>query len=261
MGNPRPFSKAVITEKAERSVRSGHPWVYGAEILNVTGGYENGSLIDVYSQKDRYLGTGFVNDNSKIRIRIISRNANDRFDESFWERRLRYAVEYRRTVMGADLDCCRLIFGEADSFPGLTVDRFHDILVTQTLSLGIDRIKDMLFPLLIRILREYGAEIRAVYERNDAGLRTKEGMSPNKRFFEAEGLSTGLDGHVVITENGIKYDVDYINGQKTGFFLDQKSTGQRWRALRRESAFWTALPTRVPSPSMPQKLARSMYAP
>ncbi len=218
----RPFAKAVISEKAERSVRAGHPWVYGAEVLDVSGVYENGSLVDIFSKKDRFLGTGFLNDNSKIRLRILSRNANDLFDRSFYERRLHYAVEYRKTVMGKDFDCCRLIFGEADFFPGLTVDRFGDILVTQTLSLGIERIKHMLFPALIDILRDYGVEIRAIYERNDVGLRTKEGMLPGKGFFEAEGLLSGLDGHVSITENGIEYDVDYIGGQKTGFFLDQK---------------------------------------
>jgi 23S rRNA (cytosine1962-C5)-methyltransferase len=218
----RPYVKAVITEKAERSVRLGHPWVFGMEILSVNGDYENGDLVDVYSKKDRYLGTGFINDNSKIRVRLISRNANDRFDRAFFERRLRYAVEYRKTVMGEDFDCCRLIFGEADSFPGLTVDRFIDILVTQTLSLGLERIKEMLFPMLISILREYSVEISAIYERNDVSLRTKEGMNQYQGFFKAEGLRTDLDGHVVITENGIKYNVDFINGQKTGFFLDQK---------------------------------------
>ena len=118
--------------------------------------------------------SGFINDHSKIRVRILSTNANDRFDRAFWERRLRYAVQYRQTVMGEqDFHCCRLIFGEADSFPGLTVDRFEDILVIQTLSLGIEQRKDLPFPLLVEILRESGATISAIYERNDVALREK----------------------------------------------------------------------------------------
>ena len=219
----RQFTKIQITDKAERALRRGHPWVFDAEVTEIHGAYENGDLVDVYSRKDRFLGTGFINDNSKIRVRILSTNANDRFDHAFWERRLRYAVQYRRTVMGeTDFRCCRLIFGEADSFPGLTVDRFEDILVIQTLSLGIERRKDLLFPMLVDILRESGAEISAIYERNDVALREKEGMQQYKAFYAAEGLATDLDGHVTICENGIAYDVDYINGQKTGFFLDQK---------------------------------------
>lgn len=219
----RQFTKIQITDKAERALRRGHPWVFDAEVTDVHGSYENGDLVDVYSRKDRFLGTGFINDHSKIRVRILSTNANDRFDRAFWERRLRYAVQYRQTVMGEqDFHCCRLIFGEADSFPGLTVDRFEDILVIQTLSLGIEQRKDLLFPLLVEILRESGATISAIYERNDVALREKEGIQQYKAFYTADGLANDLDGHVTICENGIFYDVDYINGQKTGFFLDQK---------------------------------------
>ena len=214
----RPYAKVKITPKGEKKLRSGHPWVFDAEITDLSGTIENGDIVDVYSAKDRWLGAGFYNANSKIRVRLISRNANDRFDESFWRRALTYAVDYRRTVMGEDdFKCCRLIFGEADRFPGLTVDRFGDVLVTETLSLGIERIKEMLFPALVDILRDRGAEITAVYERNDAALRLKEGMTQGKGFFLGSG-----DGHAEICENGIFYDVDYVNGQKTGFFLDQK---------------------------------------
>ena len=130
----RIYPKASITEKGEKALRGGHPWVYADEVTGISGEYENGGLIDVVSRKGRYLGTGYINDNSKIRIRVISRNANDRFDREFYARRIRYALDYRRTVMGADdFRCCRLIFGEADSFPGFTVDRFGDVLVTQVL--------------------------------------------------------------------------------------------------------------------------------
>ena len=218
----RNFVKVNITAKGERALRGGHPWVFSDEVTAVGGEYENGDIVDVYSPKDRYLGSGFINDNSKIRVRLVSRNANDRFDAPFWERRVRYAFEYRRTVMGPDFDNCRLVFGEADQFPGLTVDRFGSVLVVQTLSLGMERIKDILFPAMINVLREMGEIIDVLYERNDVAIRSKEGLAQGKGFYEYEGLLTDTDGHTEIVENGIRYDVDYINGQKTGFFLDQK---------------------------------------
>ena len=219
----RGFPAVTVTEKAERALRGGHPWVFGEEVTALEGAPENGGIVDVRSRKGRWLGAGFYNEVSKIRVRLLSRNPNDRFDENFWARRLRYALEYRRAVMGADFfSDCRLVFGEADQLPGLTVDRFGDILVTQTLCLGLERRKALLFPLLARLLGEMDAPVRAVYERNDVAIREKEGLEQGKGFFAAPGLETGLDGHVTITENGVVYDVDYIDGQKTGFFLDQK---------------------------------------
>ena len=223
----RDFPVFTVTPKAERSLRAGHPWVYGEEITAVEGGYRNGDMVDVVSSKGRYLGTGWVNDHSKIRVRILSRNANDTFDEAFFRRRVRYALDYRKTVMGpADYRCCRLIFGEADQFPGLTVDRFENVLVTQTLSLGMEQRKEWVFRALVEGLREDGAEIAALYERNDVAIRELEGLRQNKGFYLLEGLRDDLDGHVIITENGLRYDVDYIEGQKTGFFLDQKYNRQ-----------------------------------
>ena len=212
----------TVTDKAARALRGGHPWVYGEEVLETCGECRDGGIVDVQTRSGHWLGAGFFNSASKIRVRILSRNKNDQFDEAFWERRLRYAVDYRRTVMGADFSNCRLIFGEADGFPGLTVDRFESVLVVQVLSLGIERIKTVLISALVRILREYGQQIDAVYERNDVKLRAKEGLEQGKGFLTLDGLRTDLPGHVEITENGIRYDVDYINGQKTGFFLDQK---------------------------------------
>lgn len=223
----RDFPVFTVTPKAERSLRAGHPWVYGEEITAVEGGYRNGDMVDVVSSKGRYLGTGWVNDHSKIRLRILSRNANDTFDEAFFRRRVRYALDYRKTVMGpADYRCCRLIFGEADQFPGLTVDRFENVLVTQTLSLGMEQRKEWVFRALVEGLREDGAEIAALYERNDVAIRELEGLRQNKGFYPLEGFRDDLDGHVIITENGLRYDVDYIEGQKTGFFLDQKYNRQ-----------------------------------
>ena len=218
------FPRFTVSDKAERSVRLGHPWVYDTEILSGEG--EDGCLATVLSRKGRWLGTALFNSRSKIRLRLISRNTNDDFSESFFERRLRHAVDYRRTVMGPDFSCCRLIFGEADFFPGLTVDRFGSILVAQTLSLGMEQRKEMIFRLLVKILREEGETIDALYERNDVRIRELEGMEQGKGFFEMEGLSKDLSGVTEICENGIRYEVDYVNGQKTGFFLDQKYNRQ-----------------------------------
>ncbi len=217
----RPYVKITVTEKGERSLRARHPWVYADEVVAANGECENGDIVDVISGKGRFLGAGFYNANSKIRVRILSANANDRFDSAFWDRRLRWAVDYRRTVMGDDFSCCRLIFGEADGLPGLTVDRFEDVLVAQCMCLGMERIKSELYSRLVDIMLGAGVKISAVYERNDAALREKEGLEQSKGY----ALGSG-DGHVVITENGIKYDVDYVNGQKTGFFLDQKYNRQ-----------------------------------
>ena len=219
----RGYPRYTVTPKAEAALLRGHPWVYDAEILNIEGETDNGSLVDVLSKKGRYLGTGFLSQQSKIRVRLISRNANDRFDEAFWERKLRWAWDYRRTVMGPeDLNCCRVIFGEADAFPGLTVDKFNDLLSVQVLSVGMERIKGMLIPMLVRILREDGQTIRGVFERNDVTLREKEGMTQYKGWFPLAGEEFPISPITQITENGIKYLVDVENGQKTGFFLDQK---------------------------------------
>lgn len=223
MKTERSYPRYTVTPKAEASLLRGHPWVYDAEILNIEGETENGGLVDVLSKKGRYLGTGFLSQQSKIRIRLISRNANDRFDLAFWERKLRWAWDYRKTVMSeADLNCCRVIFGEADAFPGLTVDKFNDLLSVQVLSIGMEKIKHQLIPLLVRILREDGQIIRGVFERNDVALREKEGMTQYKRWFALEGENVPESPITEIVENGVHYLVDVENGQKTGFFLDQK---------------------------------------
>ena len=233
MKQERTYPRVEVTRKAENSIKSGHPWIYHTELVEGEAGCNDGALVDIISPRGRYLGTGFFNSHSKIRVRLLSTNANDRFDEAFWERRLRYAWEYRKTVMGDDLACCRVIFGEADSFPGLTVDRFNDILVTQTLSLGVEQRKSMLFPLLVRILREDGQDIRGVYERNDVAIREQEGMEQNKGFFPLDGSPVPESTQTEIVENGIRYLVDFENGQKTGFFLDQKYNRQAVARLSR----------------------------
>ena len=217
----RAFPKITVSAKGARWLAEGHPWVYESDILAAEP-CENGALADAVSEKGRYLGTGFFSEKSKIRLRLLSRNANERFDEAFWRRRLRWAWDYRKSVMGADLDCCRVVFGEADGFPGLTVDKFHDLLVTQTLSVGIERIKGFLFPALVEMLREDGQQLRGLYERNDAAIRSLEGLAQGKGWFALPGLPAPESALTEICENGVYYSVDVENGQKTGFFLDQK---------------------------------------
>ena len=218
----RSYPRFIITAKGTKWTEQGHPWIYADEVIREEGDCENGALADAVSEKGKYLGTGFVSRHSKIRLRLISRNANDRFDESFWQRRVQYAWDYRKTVMGGDISCCRLVFGEADGFPGLTVDRFSDILVTQTLSVGMEKIKDVVFPLLVKVLRADGQDIRGIYERNDVAIRELEGLPQNKGWYSLPGETPPDSTVTEICENGVFYRVDVENGQKTGFFLDQK---------------------------------------
>ena len=212
----REFPRFTVSAKGTRWVESGHPWIYEAEITDAPD-CENGALVDAVSEKGKYLGTGFLSLESKIRIRLVSRNANDSFNEDFWRRRASYAWDYRKTVMPGDTSACRFIFGESDGFPGLTVDRFSDVLVTQTLSAGIEKRKDTIFPILLETLKKDGQEIRGIYERNDVAIRALEGLEEGKGWFCGGGETV-----TEISENGIKYLVDFENGQKTGFFLDQK---------------------------------------
>ena len=218
----REYSSFIITKKGSAWVGTGHPWIYAQEIISKSTEPENGALVDALSENGRYLGTGLYSRESKIGLRLISRNANDRFDAEFWKRRIRYAWDYRRTVMGGDVSCCRVIFGEADGFPGLTVDRFSNILVTQTLSVGMERLKDVIFPLLAEVLRESGERIDGIYERNDVAIRALEGLEQGKGWYELPGEEHPQSTVTEICENGIYYAVDFENGQKTGFFLDQK---------------------------------------
>ena len=226
MKQERTYPAITVTKKGKKQLQQGHPWVYEGEVLSIEDGIENGAIVDVFSESGSYLGSGFYNALSKIKVRIFSRNANDVFDEAFWRRRLYHSYEYRKSVMNEDIDDCRLIFGEADFFPGWTLDRFHDILVSQTLSLGIDQRKDMLYRLILSILREDGQEIKGIYERNDVAIRKLEGMEECKGWADIEGYPNPESCMTQISENGIRYEVDVENGQKTGFFLDQKYNRQ-----------------------------------
>ena len=223
MKSNRPYEQVTVTAKGQTALAGGHPWVYDGEVTGLSGAVTDGDLVDVVGPKGTYLGTGFFNSHSRIRVRVLSRNANDRFDEAFWRRRIQYAWDYRKTVMGPDDSrCCRIIFGEADQFPGLTVDRFENVLVAQVLSLGMERIKPLLFRLLAEVLRGDGQDIAGIYERNDVAIRGLEGMEQNKGWYPLPGEAVPDFTSVDITENGIVYTVDFENGQKTGFFLDQK---------------------------------------
>ncbi len=222
MKTERNYPRLTVTKKAELSIKNGHPWVYGEEVTESVGTITNGCLADVFSGKGSYLGTGFYSEKSKIRVRILSNNANETFGEEFWTRRVKYAVDYRRTVMGADFSACRLIFGEADGFPGLTVDRFSDILVVQTLSFGTECVKDVILTALWKYMNDLGEKISGIYERNDVAIRELEGLSQGKGWWKSDLFTPPLSTTTQIVENGITYDVDFENGQKTGFFLDQK---------------------------------------
>lgn len=222
MKTERSFPHFTVTKKAAASVKNGHPWVYGEEILSGAEGVANGSLCDAFTEKGTYLGTGLYSEKSKIKLRLLSDNANEKFGESFFARRIGYAIDHRLTVMRDDFDCCRLVFGEADGLPGLTVDKYNDMLVTQTVSFGMDMRKDMIFRLLISELEKRGVTVSGIFERNDLALRDLEGLEQGKGWFMSDFIGHPDFTSFEICENGIKYTVDIENGQKTGFFLDQK---------------------------------------
>lgn len=225
----RPYPAYTVTPKAEAAILKGHPWVYADEITAAPAQPpENGAVVDVLSSRGRYLGSGLLSEASKIRVRLLGRNANDRYDEAFWRRRIEYAWAYRKAIYPAeDLQCCRVVFGEADGLPGLTVDRFGPILSVQILSYGMDRRKELLARLLAETLAADGEVIEGVFLRNDAALREKEGLSEGKGWLEVPGLVHPEKAETIITENGVRYHVDVENGQKTGFFLDQKLNRRR----------------------------------
>ncbi|WMJ87621.1 class I SAM-dependent rRNA methyltransferase [Anaerocolumna sp. MB42-C2] len=211
------MEKAIVKlKKGEgRTLKAGGMWVYDNEIDTITGDFENGDIIYVHDFDDYYMGSGFINTKSKITVRIMSRIKGQEIDAEFLRNRVKNAWEYRKKTV--DTGSCRIIFGEADFLPGIVIDKFSDVLVVQSLALGIDRMKDIIVELLRNCLKEDGINIRGVYERSDAKVRSNEGMERIKGF-----LGEPFDTKVQIIENGVKYMVDVEEGQKTGFFLDQK---------------------------------------
>ena len=219
MKKERTFPYAKITVKQEVSVRKGHPWIYADEITEQSESIDNGSFVDVFSLKGSYIGTGFYSAASKIRIRLLGNNANETYEDAFFERKVSYAIAYRRDVMADDFQACRLIHGEADGLPGLTVDRYGEILVTQVESYGTEMHKDVIYRALVDQLARYGEKISGIFERNEGELRKKEGLPQYKGWYGDKHPQSPI---TEIVENGIIYEVDVENGQKTGFFLDQK---------------------------------------
>ena len=209
----------VTLKKGEgRTIKAGGAWIYDNEIETIAGSFKNGDIVKVADFDGYPMGAGFINQNSKIRIRMLTRNRESIVTEEFLYNRVKTAWDYRKTVMPeCDLNCCRVIFGEADWLPGLTVDKYDDVLVVECLALGMEPLKEFIINSLKEILKHDGFEIRGVYERSDAPVRKKEGLTTHKGFIGPE-----FDTNVEIIENGIHYMVDVVNGQKTGFFLDQK---------------------------------------
>ena len=211
------MSEAIVTlKKGEgRMLKSGGLWIFDNEIASILGSFEDGDIVAVHDFDGYGLGKGFINRNSKIRVRMMTRNRHQEIDEAFLRMRVQEAWDYRKKV--SDTGSCRVIFGEADFLPGLVVDKFSDVLVVQSLALGIDRLKDQIVELLKEVLAADGIKIRGVYERSDAKVRRQEGMELYKGF-----IGEPFDTNVEIEENGVRYMVDVKDGQKTGFFLDQK---------------------------------------
>ncbi len=211
------MSEAIVTlKKGEgRMLKSGGLWIFDNEIASILGSFEDGDIVAVHDFDGYGLGKGFINRNSKIRVRMMTRNRHQEIDEAFLKMRVQEAWDYRKKV--SDTGSCRVIFGEADFLPGLVVDKFSDVLVVQSLALGIDRLKDQIVELLKEVLAADGIKIRGVYERSDAKVRRQEGMELYKGC-----IGEAFDTNVEIEENGVRYMVDVKDGQKTGFFLDQK---------------------------------------
>lgn len=206
----------VTLKKGEgRTIKAGGLWIFDNEIESIMGRFKNGDIVTVHDFDGYPMGRGYINQNSKIRIRLMTRNVHQEIDRDFLTMRLQNAWDYRKKTV--DTDSCRIVFGDADFLPGLVIDKFSDVLVVQSLALGIDRFKEQIVEILKEILKADGIWIRGVYERSDAKERKKEGMERIKGFIGDE-----FDTKVPIVENGVKYIVDVKDGQKTGFFLDQK---------------------------------------
>ena len=227
----------VTLKKGEgRTIKAGGAWIFNNEIDTITGTFKNGEIVNVHDFDGYQMGRGYINQNSKIRVRMLTRKADQAIDPEFLQMRVQNAWEYRKNVMQPeDLSSCRVVFGEADFLPGITIDKYEDILVLECLTLGMETalvencdeactLKEMIVKLLIKIMKEDGINIRAVYERSDANERTKEGLAKVKKLlWHVDGLTEDeFDPHVEIVENGVRYLVDVKDGQKTGFFLDQK---------------------------------------
>lgn len=229
MKQARPYPRIVVTRKAARSLKAGHPWVFEGEVLEAEP-CANGSVVDVFEENGTWQGAGLLSQESKIRVRIVTRNANDRVDEAFWARRVAWAWEHRKVAMGGralpgcepDTNACRVVFSEADGMPGLIVDRYEHVLVAQVGTMGMELLRPTIYPLLLQTLQADGQDVRCIYERNDSPARAKEGLPQYKGWWDGEAAEVPESARIKVVENGLVFDLDIENSQKTGFFLDQK---------------------------------------
>lgn len=229
MKQARPYPKLIVTPKAARALKAGHPWVFEGEVIEAEP-CANGSVVDVFEENGTWQGAGLLSQESKIRVRIVTRNANDRLDEAFWARRVAYAWEHRKVAMGGcalpgcepDTNACRVVFSEADGMPGLIVDRYEHVLVSQVGTVGMELLRPIIYPLLLKVLQEDGQDVRCIYERNDSPSRVKEGLPQTKGWWDGQGAKVPDTPRIKVVENGLSFDLDIENSQKTGFFLDQK---------------------------------------
>lgn len=242
MRQVRPYPQLVVSRKAARSLRAGHPWVFEGEVIRLEPApsdgrlARNGDIVDVREENGTWQGAALLSQQSAIRARIVSRNANDRFDEAFWHRRITWAWQHRLATMGSrfvcgtepDTCCCRVLFSEADGVPGLVVDKYENVLVSQVGTTGMDRLRPVLYPLLIDVLKESGHDVAGIYERNDGSVRLKEGLPRTKGWWEGAPIGTT---RLEVRENGLRFALDLENSQKTGFFLDQKYNRRAVRNL------------------------------
>ena len=209
----------VISKQGEEFLRKGQMWMYRNNVVNLDESIDNGEYVDILTEDDDYLGSGYISLKSHILVRILSKNRNEEPTKEFFKDRIQFAYDYRKTVEIDNIENIRLIYGEADLLPGLCVDRYNDVLVSQISTYGLDIRKDMIYECLLEVLKEDNQDIKGIYERNDIQVRVKEGLEMYKAWYVNNGAST----QTIINENGLKLHVDVENGQKTGYFLDQKS--------------------------------------
>lgn len=215
----RNYPIVIISEEGEKWLDLGQMWMYQNNVEKLDDSVINGDLVDIETTKGRYMGTGYVSLRSHITVRILSKNRNEIIDANFFKQRIKFAYDFRKTVELDNLSNCRIVFGEADFLPGLIVDRYNDILVTQISSYGLDLNKKMIYELLLEVMRDDQQAVSGIYERNDIAIREKEGLTSEKGYWEGAKLDYTT---TIINENGIKLHIDVENGQKTGYFLDQK---------------------------------------
>ena len=215
----RNYPKIIISEQGEQWLDKGQMWMYANNLERMDKNIQNGEPVDILTTCGRFLGCGLCSLKSHITVRILSKDKDELIDRNFFKQRIQFALDFRKTIEADNLSNCRLIFGEADELPGLTVDRYNDILVSQISTFGMEQIKDMLYEVLLEVMNENNIDIKGIYERNNIAIRTKEGLDQYKGFYGNVDLPT----KTIINENGLLLNVDIENGQKTGYFLDQKS--------------------------------------